>query len=173
MARKIDPDKIPPAAPGEIPALVDRLKEINAQIVALSAEKKEIEIKLSKAAQVMPHETLKDESREGRRVMLSGRKWRVPVVFTSDELIKSFQDGSAKHQELKAIAGDKLGTFFKPPTKWETRFEDGQRFRREAAEHLDEQTAARFIVACRATDSFGIPKSKTVVALDEAEEVKP
>jgi hypothetical protein len=167
---KPKPDTIPAAKPDEIPALVDELKDVCAQIVALTKRKKEIEIALAKAAETMPHERLADESREGRRVMLPGRSWRIPVVFTSDSLIKSFPDGSAKHNELKAIAGEKLGIFFKPPCKWESRIEDGQKFRNTAAEQLGEHAAA-FIVACRAVDKSGIAKSSTVVAVDDAEAV--
>jgi seryl-tRNA synthetase len=170
--QRIDPSSLTAATEDEIPDLVDRLKEINGQIEDLTREKKEIEIRLSKAAQAMPHEPLKDTKREGRRVSLSGRKWRIPVVFTSDSLIKSFQDKSAKHRELEAIAGEHLGHFFKSPAKWETRFEDGQRFRKEASEMLGEKAAA-FIVACRALDKDGIAKSSTVVGIDEAEEVTP
>lgn len=171
MSRKINADDIAPATAAEIPVLVDRLKEINGQIEELTAEKKRIEIALSKAAQTMPHETLKDESREGRRVMMPGRKWRVPVVFTSDSIIGSFQDGSAKHTELLGLAGKQLETFFKPPCKWENRFKNGQEFRKAAAEHLAPDIAPKFIVACRQTDKDGIAKSSTVVAIDEAEAV--
>lgn len=170
MSKRIDTAAITAATEAEIPDLVDRLKEINGQIEELTREKKEIEIRLSKAAQAMPHEPLKDESREGRRVMMPGRKWRIPVVFTSDSLIKSFQDKSAKHKELEAIAGEHLGDFFKSPSKWETRFEDGQRFRKEASERLGDKAPA-FIVACRAVDKEGIAKSSTVIGINEAEEV--
>ena len=170
MSKRIDTAAITAATEAEIPDLVDRLKEINGQIEDLVREKKEIEIRLSKAAQAMPHEPLKDTQREGRRVSLSGRKWRIPVVFTSDSLIKSFQHNSAKHNELAAIAGEHLGHFFKAPSKWETRFEDGQRFRKEASERLGDKAPA-FIVACRAVDKEGIAKSSTVIGINEAEEV--
>lgn len=158
------------APSADIESLVDELKDVCAQIVALTKRKKEIEAALKKAAETMPHERLADDSREGRRVMLPGRSWRIPVIFTSDALIKSFQEGSAKHKELALIAGDKLNLFFKPPCKWETRFEDGQKFRAAASEQLGDLAPA-FIVACRATDSAGIPKSSTVVAVDDAEAV--
>jgi hypothetical protein len=178
--KKVDPKTISAPKPEEVPALVDRAKELRAQIADLSHELKVIEVKLAKHAQSLPHERLQDDSREGRRVALAGNVWRVPVIFTSDELIKSFQADSPKHKELLRILGDEdiaaaktlLERFFSPPSKWETKFDDGQKFRAAAAEWLSPEVAPKFIAACRQTDKNGLPKSKTVINLDDAERIK-
>jgi hypothetical protein len=177
--KKVDPKTIEAPKPEEVPALVDRAKEIKAQIAGLAQELKIIEVKLAKHAQTLPQERLQDDSREGRRVALAGNVWRVPVIFTSDELIKSFQADSPKHKELLRILGDEdtaapilLERFFSPPSKWETKFDDGQKFRAAAAEWLSKGVAPKFIAACRQTDKAGLPKSKTVINLDDAERIQ-
>jgi hypothetical protein len=158
----------------EVVVLTDRLVEIDAEMKKLAVEKKGIEARLEAYALAQPeaHEPLKDASREGRRVMLGGARNRLPVVFSSDLLIQSFQDGSPKHKELLAILeGDEytepgqrhdlLPKFFKAPNKWEIKIEDGAKFRRCVAEWLHPETAPKFLAACRAVDKHGIAKSKT------------
>jgi hypothetical protein len=154
--------------------LVDRLLELEKQLKELAAEKKEIEERLEAWAleHTEEHKPLEDAGREGRRVMLSGRRCRVPLVFTSDLIIGSFQDGSPKHRELLGIlSGDEytdpdarpalLEKFFKKPSKWEVRIDDGAKFRACVAEWLHPNTAPKFLAACKAVDKHGIAKSKT------------
>lgn len=172
---------IAPPTDAEIPALVDRAKELKSEIARLSAELKTVEARLEAAAVCMPHEPLKDEQREGRRVMLTGNHWRIPVIFTSDSLIKSFQSGSQKHKELLRVlteaslsepeAKELLKQFFTEPNKWETKFKDGQDFRAAANQWLPAEGAAKFIVACRQVDKNGIAKSTTVIGHDQAEPI--
>lgn len=168
--------------PEEVPALTDRLVEIDASLKALAAEKKDIEARLEAYALSQPeaHEKLKDERRDGRRVMLPGARARLPVVFSSDLIIGSFQDGGAKHEELVAlladvthVGGDKhpLHLFFDPPAKWENRFDDGAKFRAAAREWLGDELGARFVAACLQRDKFGIAKSKTAFDYKAAEAV--
>lgn len=145
--------------------LTDRLVEIDRQIKTLAEEKKEIEARLDAYALKQPQESLKDTAREGRKVTLSGTRFRLPVIFTSDLLLKSFKEGSQKHKELVFILEDngeprdRLGLFFSPPSTWETRFKDGLEFRAKVAEHLPKEVASRFISACTQVDKHGVKKS--------------
>jgi hypothetical protein len=120
----------------------------------------------------IPDPKLKDETREGRRVQLTGTRHRATVIFSSDLLIKSFRDGSAKHKQLLAILTvaepttdptTLLKHFYTPPHSWETPHKDGQAFRKVAAEYLKEPHAAAFVAACRAVDKHHIPKSRTTI----------
>lgn len=169
----------------EVPALTDRLVEINAEIAKLSEERKSIQARLDAYALTQHTEPLKDEAREGRRVMLRGYRHRLPVIFTSDLLIGSFKEGSPKHKELRALlaghparmpaggdaeADEQLKLFFDPPTKWEARFEDGKKFRAAVAEWLPREVAAKFIAACTAVDKHGVKKSKTVFDFTHADQ---
>lgn len=174
---------IPVPAAHEVPGLIDRGKEIKATMESLKAELAEIEIKLSKFAQTQTHVPLEDANREGKQALLRSPRWILPVRFTSDELIGSFPAGSPKHLELLGIlrsgmetqsdteATTMLERFFDPPSKWERKFDDGVRFRQAAAQWLPAGVAPKFIAACRAVDKHNIPKSKTVVALDDAQAV--
>jgi hypothetical protein len=182
MSRKNKMTVEPPKAE-EVAGLTDRLIEIEAEVKRLNEEKKDIEARLEAYALSLPekHERLKDETREGRRVMLGGGRRRLPVVFSSDLLIASFQDGSPKHKELLAIIAKDpdldaaavetlLLKFFSKPSKWDRVTEDGQEFRRLAAYWLKAETAALFLEACRQVDKFGIPKSKTTFDYKAAED---
>lgn len=196
MSTKKEKQEITVPTAEEVGPLTDRLVEIEREIKKLTAEKKGIEARLEAYAlkQTEEHKPLKDESREGRKVTLSGARFRLPVVFSSDLLIGSFQEGSPKHKELlgiiaadvaldaKAAPGQELEQFspdsilrkfFSPPTKWESRFEDGVKFRAAVSYWLKPAHAAKFVAACRQVDKFDIPKSKTTfdfkAAADSAE----
>jgi hypothetical protein len=156
----------------EIPALTDRVAEINAEIGKLAAEKKGIEARLEAYALSRPelHESLKDEKREGRRVMLSGTRHRLPVIFSSDLIIGSFRDGSEKHKELLALlceemseseAPKALKKFFSPPDKWENLFDNGVKFRAACGERLPKSIAAKFVTLCTQVSKDGVKKNTT------------
>lgn len=173
----------PTLTPEEVAILTDRLVEISIEIEALIKEKKDIQAKLEPFALDQPHETLKDDKREGRRVTISGTRHRLPIVFTSDLLIKSFKEGSPKHKELIAILADRqepadltadqqLKLFFDAPNTWEARYDDGQRFRKAVAEHLPEEIAAVFISACTQRDKHGVKKNNTVFDLKSVTKVE-
>lgn len=184
---KSDKIIIPTAA--EVPALTDRLVHIETEIVALEKEAKTIRSQLEAYALEQKGEPLADANREGRKVTLSGRKMSLPVLFTSDLLIGSFVDQGPKHRELTGIlsaglthipdaveredkATEQLELFFKSPIKWEALYDDGQKFRKAAAEHLSEDVAAIFISACSQRDKYGVKKSKTVFDLKSAKAVE-
>lgn len=156
----------------EIPALTDRVAEINAEMAKLAAEKKGIEARLEAYALAHPelHEPLKDEKREGRRLLLTGSRHRVPIIFSSDLIIGSFRDGSEKHKELLALlceemseseAPKALKKFFEPPSKWENRFDNGVKFRAAVGERLPKSIAPRFVTACTQTSKDGVRKNTT------------
>ncbi len=160
-----------PTAP-EIPALTDRVADINAEIARLVAEKKDIEARLEAYSLAHPelHEPLKDDSREGRRMLLPGTRHKLPIVFASDLIIGGFRDGAEKHQELLELLGEEMSEgeapkalkkFFDPPSKWENRFDNGVKFRASAGERLPAKIAAKFISACTQVDKAGIKKSNT------------
>jgi len=183
--KKTDLKNIATPAEHEVPGLIDRAKVIKQELAALTEELKLVEAKLAKYAQTQEHEDLKDKEREGKQVVLRSARWALPVRFTSDELIGSFADKSPKHWELMDILAKEPGCelhhapreellkrFFNPPSKWERKFEDGQKFRAAVGEWLSKEGAPKFIAACRQVDKHGIPKSKTVVALDDATAVE-
>jgi hypothetical protein len=191
MSKKKTIEVVVPTAE-EAVVLTDRLVEIEREVKKLAAEKKGIEERLEAYALAQPeeHQPLKDEKREGRKVMLRGTRFRMPVVFSSDLIIGSFQDASPKHRELlaliqKSVEAEELTTvdeeiatahsilrkFFNPPTKWESRFDDGVQFREAVAYWLKPEVAAAFVAACRQVDKFGIAKSKTSFDFKAAVEV--
>lgn len=163
----------------EIPALTDRVAEINAEIGKLTAEKKGIEARLEVYALAHPdlHEPLKDEKREGRRMLLSGTRHKLPIVFTSDHIIGSFRDGGEKHKELLALLCDEfseaeaprvLKKFFEPPSKWENLFDNGVKFRAACGERLPKSIAARFVTLCTQISRDGVKKNATTFDYKQA-----
>lgn len=158
-----------PPTPDQLAALVDEALRLRAEIAIRAARLKELESLIEAAALEGPHEDLQDADREGKQFRATARSGRVlPVIFTSDNLIQSFQDKSEKHTELLEIAGEAyLPRLFKKPTKWETMFTDGQKFRAAVRELFAEADAIRFLQACRQVDKAGIPKSQTKFAWDQ------
>jgi len=163
----------------EIPALTDRVAEINAEIQKLTAEKKGIEARLEAYALEHPelHEPLKDGKREGRRLMLTGARHSLPIVFSSDLIIGSFRDNGEKHKELLNLLCDEysedeapkvLKKFFEPPSKWENRFDNGVKFRAACGDRLPKSIAARFITLCTQTSKDGVKKSNTAFDYKQA-----
>lgn len=172
---------IPTAA--EIPALTDRVAQLNAEIATLAAERDGIEARLKAYALKHSdlHEPLKDEKREGRKVSLVGARHGVSVVIASDLIIGGFRDGDAKHKELLALLCEEhseaeapkvLKKFFNSPSKWENIFDNGLKFRAACSERLAPAIAGRFISACTQTDKFGIKKNTVGIDYSTKPEVK-
>lgn len=173
--------------PGEVPGLIDRAAVLEHEIETRSAELKIIKARLELYAMDQQAEPLQQEDREGRRVALDGHKHRAKVIVSSDLLISGFRDKSETHQKLLGIleqdaetsdvtGEDLLAKFFSAPSKWESRFDDGHKFRQAAAEWLSSKTAPEFIAACRSVNKAGIPKNTTRVVFEAdaaTEEVKP
>jgi hypothetical protein len=148
--------------------LVDRGIEVRRQIKALQKELKDIEEKLESQGLNEPHEDLKDAEREGRRWLARGSELIVPVVFTADKLMQSFKLNSATHQSIKTAAGDLLKEFYGLTQTFETKFDDGKKFRKVADEVMGSK-APTFITACLARDKHGVPKSDIKVCWDDGE----
>jgi hypothetical protein len=168
--------KAKPTTPTEAPSpfvlanLIDEALTLREEIIERQTRLKIVEAQIELAALKGPHEPLKDDSREGRQFLAKSRTGRVlPVIFTSDALIKSFLDQSEKHHALEALAGGdaNLRRLFKPPTKWESMWEDGQKFRAAATELLGPPSVA-FIKACRQVDKSGLAKSVTKMDYENA-----
>lgn len=148
-----------------ITSLVDRGIELVAEIAARQKELKEIEEKLRGAAgdRSDQHVPLKADEREGRQFLARGSKLIVPVVFTADKLVGSFQKDGKEHLRIAmALPAPELAehfkTFFKPWSGFENRFEDGHKFRLRASDLLG-NAAPAFLSACLARDKDGLPKS--------------
>jgi hypothetical protein len=152
----------------EIPVLEKRLAEISDEMTLLDKEEKQIKKRLELYALNNPqlHTTLKDEKREGRKLILP--HGRVEVILQSDLIIGSFREGDKKHKGLLALlcevmseteAPKVLRKFFDEPSKWENRFDDGIAFRKAVGEFLPPKIAPRFVSFCTQTDKAGVKKS--------------
>lgn len=150
---------------------VDRGLEIVVQIEALKKELEAIEDRLEAAGLKGEQIELMDPEREGRQYLAHGSECVVPVVFTADLLVKTFQKGSAVHQKIEAAAGTSaiLASFFKESVTFKSLFDSGKIFRRQAEEILGEQAGPKFITACLARDKQGIPKSAVKIEWERAE----
>ena len=160
-----------------IRALVDRGFELRSEIATRQKELDGIVSKLTSAGlnagTAGRHEELVDAQRDGTRWLARGSGIAVPIIFTADKLMGSFQRDSAKHQTVKASLGSQaaeLTRFYKPVNGFETRFKDGKQFRSEADKVLAERAPA-FITACVAKDKDGIALSDVRIDWDHAEPV--
>lgn len=148
---------------------VDRGLEIRAKIDALETELADVEALLRAAGLLGEQIDLEDADRDGRQFLAAGTVHTVPVVFTSDHVAASFQDGSAAHLRAADAACGRLAEFYRPVTTWKMLARSGKAFRRDAATILGPEVAAAFVTACLARDKNGIAKSQIKVEWDRAE----
>lgn len=151
-----------------VKALVDRGLELREHIDKLEKELEWVEAKLKAIGLKSDQEDLKDAEREGKRWLAHGTQRVVPVIFTADKLIGSFQLNSALHSQVKVLAGEDLKVFFKLTQVFKNQFENGKKFRGTAAEVLGAKGPA-FVTACLSRDKGGVPKSDIKVEWDSAE----
>lgn len=155
-----------------ITADVDRGLDIIRAIEALKEELKGIEARLEAAALDAASEglteSLVDEEREGRRYLAQGTIAKLPVILESDQISGEFAEDSEKHTLIKSLCGDRITHLYKRIVKFERRPKDGKAFRATAAEYWSPDEAAQIISAAISRDKYGIPKSRTVVAWDQA-----
>lgn len=156
--------------PSQIAADVARGLEIKKQQKALAAELKAIEKRLEQAGLEGDQIPLQEEDREGRQFLAASSDRIVPVVFESDQIIASFKPDSEIHQLIAERAGTHLPAFYTETRSYDRVPKDGQAFRRAAREILG-TAAPAFISACLQRDKGGIPKSRTVIAWDNARDV--
>jgi hypothetical protein len=154
--------------PQQIAADIERGKEIKAEIAKLTAELKLIDARLQAAGEAAEHIPLADADREGKQAILRGKRLALPIVFESDLLIASFKPETPKHEEIKAILGDKLSLFFNDTRVFERIQKDGKAFRRFARENLPGDVFAKLVQACTDRKKDGIAKSRIVVDWDAA-----
>jgi len=159
-----------------IRADIDRAVTLRSEIATRQTELDKITDRLVaaglKAGQAGRHEELVDAQRDGTRWLARGSGIAVPIIFTADKLIGTFQRDGAKHQTIKTSLGDQaneLTRFYKPVSGYETRFKDGKQFRSEADKVLAGRAPA-FVTACIARDKDGIAQSDVKIDWDHAEQ---
>ena len=157
-----------------IRALVDRAMELRSEIATRQKELDGLVAKLTaaglSAGSAGRHEELVDAQRDGTRWLARGSGIAVPIIFTADKLVGTFQRDGAKHQSIKTSLGDQaneLTRFYKPVSGYETRFKDGKQFRSEADKVLAGRAPA-FITACISRDKDGIAQSDVKIDWDHA-----
>jgi hypothetical protein len=153
--------------PQQIAKDIERGAEIRAEIARLKKELKAVEGRIKQAAQESPHRDLEDENREGKQALLRSSKSVLPVRFTSDSIVASFDPDTELHLALRDIAGDKLGLFYEEVRKFQRVPKDGVKFRRIARENLEPKAFAELIHAATQRTKDGIAKSATVIAWDD------
>jgi hypothetical protein len=155
----------------EVQTLVDRGLELLGLVVPMLEELKRVDARLEELALAGEQVDLEDSERDGRQFLARGSERIVPVVITADALIKQFQAHTPKHDEVRAVAGERLPQFYREVTKYERVIDSGKKFRKAALEVLGKDDGARLITACIARDKHGIPKNAIKIEWDRAKEV--
>jgi hypothetical protein len=158
----------------QLAALIDEGLQLREEIAVREKRLKDIDKALKAHAESKPdqHVKLKDEEREGTRLLITGSKLIVPVVFTSDLIRQSIADNSEDLPEIRTLAAGRLDDFYARTVSFEAvhmksgKF-DGKAFRAAARELLPDPEA--FISACVRRNKEGIPVSQSKVSWDEAE----
>jgi hypothetical protein len=156
----------------QIAADIARGTIIKAEIARLEIELKAIEARLESAGLQGEQIPLQDKDREGKQYLARGTDKIIPIRFESDLIAGSFQPDSLMHKAVISALGeknaDKLPQFFKDTRTFERVPKDGQKFRQLAREILEADCFAALISAATQRSKAGIPKSKTVIAWDDA-----
>lgn len=150
--------------------------QIKAEIARLKKHLDEIEDRLEQAALHGEQIPLEDEDREGRQYLALGEEMLVPVRLESDLIAASFPLASPMHKAVLTALGlkdadENLYPFFKQSITYQRDSKDGHQFRKIARSNLDPKAAAALISASIMRNKDGIPKSKTVVAWDDAKPI--
>ncbi|MCA1659939.1 MAG: hypothetical protein LC642_05295 [Verrucomicrobiaceae bacterium] len=152
---------------------VDRGLQIVGELKMLQDELDRIEARLEAAGLAGEQIELNDPEREGRQFLARGSAAIVPVVFTADLLVKSFQVGSTTYHKIIAALPPNhyVREFFGSVRTFESLYSSGKVFRAKAAELLGDD-APRFITACVRRDKEGVAKSAVKIDWQRAEEIK-
>jgi len=160
----------------QIAADIARGIEIKHEMARLKIELAAIESRLEQAGLAGEQVPLQDADREGKQYLAKGDSKIVPIRFESDLIAGSFAPDSEMHKAVVAALGenhkDKIVRFFKDTRSFERVPKDGQAFRKIARELLDGPTFARLVSAATQRSKDGIPKSKIVVAWDDAKPIE-
>jgi hypothetical protein len=157
-----------------VKADVDRGLQIVGQIDMLKKELELIETRLEAAGLNGEQVELNDPEREGRQFLAHGSKSVVPVVFTADLLVQSFQVGSAQHHKIIAALPPNhyVREFFRSVRTFESLYSSGKIFRAKAAELLGKD-APQLITACVRRDKEGVAKSQVRIEWNRATPIAP
>lgn len=155
--------------PQQISSDIERGLELRSLIKSYQTELKAIEKRLEQAGLEGDQIPLQEADREGRQFLARSPKLDliVPVVFESDQIIASFAPDSEIHATLEQLAIGQLSKFWVAETKFSRLAKDGQAYRKNARQILG-STAPAFISASLQRDKGGIPKSRTIIAWDNA-----
>lgn len=154
--------------PEQIAADIERGIVIKAEIARLTAELKQIEERLEAAGLKGDQVPLQNANLEGKQYLAKSPKHCLPVRFESDLVAGSFAPDSIMHKEVLAITGEHFSKFFKRTVVFKRIQKDGEGFRKKARAILLPEAFAKLIKAVTMRDKHGIPKSRTVVAWDDA-----
>ena len=148
---------------------VARGLELVATIKSAETELKSIEKRLESAGLEGEQIPLAEQDREGRQFLARcpQRGLIVPVIFESDQILGSIQQGTEIHQQLMKISNQHFTRFWKSVSKFERVQKEGLEYRKTARELLGTR-APDFIAASRQRDKNGIPKSRVIIAWDHA-----
>lgn len=152
--------------------LVDRGRVLVKSIEKDKEELKTIAAAIEEIAVDGPHVALEEKEREGKQYLAHGTTHIVPVLFTSDHLVKTFPSHSPLHNAIHKAAGGKMLRFFTPLSGYKTAIDDGLIFRKLAAKELG-ALAPEFISACLRRTKDGIPVSDTKIDWDREKEIAP
>jgi hypothetical protein len=158
--------------PQQISQDVARGLELREQIKTSQAELKTIEKRLETAGLEGEQIPLTEADREGRQFIARSPAAgiAVPVIFESDQIVASFVPDSPVHQAITPIAGTHLPLFFREIVKFERIQKDGHEFRKLARETYGPH-APEFIAASLQRDKNGIPRSRTIIAWENAKPI--
>jgi hypothetical protein len=158
--------------PQQISSDIERGIELRNTIKTAQAELKAIEKRLEQAGLEGDQIPLQEADREGRQFLARSPKLGVvvPVVFESDQIVASFQSDTEIYHALTEHAGHHFSKFWNDTRKFERVQKDGQAYRKTARELLGEH-APFFIAASLQRDKAGIPKSRTVIAWENAKPI--
>lgn len=158
--------------PTQISTDIERGLELRSTIKTAQVELKAIEKRLEQAGLEGDQIPLQEADREGRQYLARSTKLGVivPVVFESDQIIASIQPGTEIFGELEFKSAGYFPKFWQPVTKYDRVQKDGQTYRKAARELLGPM-APDFISTSLQRDKNGIPKSRTIIAWDNAKPI--
>ncbi len=158
--------------PQQISQDIERGLDLRASIKSAQVELKAIEKRLESAGLEGDQIPLQEKEREGRQFLARSPKLNliVPVVFESDQIVASFSPDSDMHRVIEQFSLGQLPKFFSYVPKFDRIQKDGQAYRKTAREILG-STAPAFISASLQRDKAGIPKSRTIIAWDNAKPI--
>lgn len=161
--------------PQQISTDIERGIELRKTIKTSQSELKAIEKRLEQAGLEGDQIPLQESDREGRQFLARSPKLNlvVPVVFESDQVIASYRDGTQFQEDVQKYCDEEsinLHRFFVPETTYKRLAKDGLAFRKAARSILGNQ-APDFVSKFLQRDKDNIPKSRTIIAWDNAKPI--